>query len=69
MTKETSDRFTTEDARQRVAENVPGFFTVLAEAFGTTTADIHSRIEAGQLTKLDTIEALARLAIELKARR
>jgi tape measure domain-containing protein len=62
----TSDRFTAQDSRQRVAEKVPGFFTVLAEAFGTTTADMHGRIEDGQLTKLDTIEALAQLVIDLK---
>lgn len=53
-----------EEARQLLGERVPGFHIVLADALEVTVPELFSSIEAGRVTKLDAIEALARAKIQ-----
>lgn len=54
------DLLTCEEVRQHLAEEIPGFAQLLAAALGCKPVELFSKLEAGQLTKLEAIAALAK---------
>lgn len=63
-----TDVLTMEDARQLLADEVPGFVAILSEALDISISDLFRRIERGEITRLATISALAQFAIDYRQR-
>lgn len=59
-----TDTLTVQAARHGFAERVPGFMTALAVSLGITHIELQARLEAGDVTKDDAIEALAKRLLE-----
>lgn len=66
---DTTQRLTMEEASQVLAEQVPGFFDILALSLNISTRALRTRIEDGALTKTQAIAALARMALDGTYRR
>ena len=58
---------TTEDARQNLAERVPGFLSILEDALNVTRGELNRRIAKGEVTKLDALAALAQWGDEKRS--
>lgn len=60
------DILTAENLRQHLADQVPGFAQVLAEALNKEPSDLLRLIEGGQVSKTEALAALGRLVIALQ---